>query len=430
MREPAIRVDSLWKEYAVGQRRHHDTLYAALSAGMGKILGRPSAGVQSNERTDSVFWALRDLSFDAAPGDVVGVIGRNGAGKSTLLKVVSRIAAPTRGRIEIRGRLASLLEVGTGFHPELTGRENIFLNGAILGMSRREVAHNFDAIVEFAEIGRFLDTPVKRYSSGMYVRLAFAVAAHLQTDILLVDEVLAVGDVQFQEKCLGKMRNVSGDGRTILFVSHNMGMIAELCNRCILLDGGVCRQMGDPRTVIQEYFSSRSSPQHREFRGPLAEDVHVHQILVNSAEAGGSVVVQPSEPLRMSIRGEARRTYPDVQFALTLSASGTRLATLHDCDGFRPLPQGDFVVEFTVPAGLLRPGDYLIGFGADRERVHSWFYGDNLVRLTVAEQWSPAYPPNRHGLINLTPEEVQGSRRGAPSEELAAVAADNRSVRE
>lgn len=210
------------------------------------------------------FWALKDVSFDVQQGDRVGIIGRNGAGKSTLLKILSRITEPGAGTLKIKGRIASLLEVGTGFHPELTGKENIFLNGAILGMSRNEIRKHFDAIVDFAEIEQFLDTPVKRYSSGMYVRLAFAVAAHLEPEILIVDEVLAVGDAQFQKKCLGKMEDVSrNEGRTVLFVSHNMGVVSQLCNRGILLHKGRVLFDGSPRAAIESYLKSQS--QHNDY---------------------------------------------------------------------------------------------------------------------------------------------------------------------
>jgi lipopolysaccharide transport system ATP-binding protein len=200
------------------------------------------------------FWALKDVSFEVKQGDVVGIIGRNGAGKSTLLKILSRITEPTSGRVHLKGRVASLLEVGTGFHPELTGRENVFLNGAILGMSRAEIRQKFDEIVAFAEVEKFLDTPVKRYSSGMYVRLAFAVAAHLEPEILIVDEVLAVGDAQFQKKCLGKMKDVAGHGRTVLFVSHNMQAVSSLCNRAVLIDQGLMLESGHPSSVIANYI--------------------------------------------------------------------------------------------------------------------------------------------------------------------------------
>jgi lipopolysaccharide transport system ATP-binding protein len=238
-----------------GRKRHE-----ALGKGQGVVGPRasslePSAGQPAADE----FWALRDVSFDVQPGEVIGVIGRNGAGKSTLLKILSRITEPTSGEARIRGRVASLLEVGTGFHPELTGRENIYLNGTILGMTKAEVASKFDEIVEFAEIAKFIDTPVKRYSSGMYVRLAFAVAAHLEPEILIVDEVLAVGDAAFQRKCLGKMEEVSGrDGRTVLFVSHQMAMISNLCSRCIFMEQGRTKLIGSTDEVVQAYLSDNS----------------------------------------------------------------------------------------------------------------------------------------------------------------------------
>ena len=220
------------------------------------IFGSPSLGSRhtSHAEPSSDFWALRDVSFDVQPGEVIGVIGRNGAGKSTLLKILSRITEPTSGEARIRGRVASLLEVGTGFHPELTGRENVFLNGAILGMTKQEIRNKFDEIVAFAEIEKFIDTPVKRYSSGMYVRLAFAVAAHLEPEILIVDEVLAVGDADFQKKCLGKMKDVAGHGRTVLFVSHNMDAVMRLCERAILMEKGCVAKIGQTAPVVAAYY--------------------------------------------------------------------------------------------------------------------------------------------------------------------------------
>ena len=209
---------------------------------------------KGGSRSTEEFWALKDLDFEVNSGEVIGIVGRNGAGKSTLLKILSRIVKPTAGHVEIRGRVGSLLEVGTGFHPELTGRENIFLNGSILGMSRREISRRFDEIVAFSEVEAFLDTPVKRYSSGMYVKLAFGVAAHLEPEILLVDEVLAVGDVKFQKKCLGKMREVGRSGRTVLFVSHNIPALEALCTRCILLANGHVKDQGEVRAILTQYY--------------------------------------------------------------------------------------------------------------------------------------------------------------------------------
>jgi lipopolysaccharide transport system ATP-binding protein len=265
MSNVAIKVENLSKKYIISHEKANgnDNFREAIIGSTKKIITSLNPFSRTNTQDDLTqeeFWALNDISFEINQGDKVGIIGRNGAGKSTLLKVLSRITEPTSGKIHINGRIASLLEVGTGFHPELTGRENIFLNGAILGMSRAEIRLKFDEIVAFAEVEKFLDTPVKRYSSGMYVRLAFAVAAHLEPEILVVDEVLAVGDVEFQKKCLGKMSEVSKEGRTILFVSHNMNAIEQLCNKAIMLNkGSLIMQNDDVRKVIREYLSFNNS---------------------------------------------------------------------------------------------------------------------------------------------------------------------------
>jgi lipopolysaccharide transport system ATP-binding protein len=260
MADTVIRVENLGKKYVIGHQRQER--YTALrdvlaekTRSLGQIFSRNG---HREDPTHEEFWALKDVSFEIKQGDRVGIIGRNGAGKSTLLKILSRITEPTEGRISIKGRVASLLEVGTGFHPELTGRENIYLNGAILGMSKREIRRKFDEIVDFSEVEKFLDTPVKRYSSGMYVRLAFAVAAHLEPEILIVDEVLAVGDAQFQKKCLGKMEDVTDrEGRTVLFVSHNIGAIHSLCNVGIYLEEGKVKKIGDITKTISSYYESK-----------------------------------------------------------------------------------------------------------------------------------------------------------------------------
>ena len=242
MTDVAIRVENLGKRYRIGTaQQRHDTLRDALMHNLRSTLHWPRRNGHAN--SSDTFWALKDVSFEVKRGEVVGIIGRNGAGKSTLLKVLSRITDPTEGSVDMYGRVGSLLEVGTGFHPELTGSDNIYLNGAILGMKRAEIIRKFDEIVAFAEVEKFIDTPVKHYSSGMYVRLAFAVAAHLEPEILLVDEVLAVGDAEFQKKCLGKMGQVAKEGRTVLFVSHNMGAIGSLCNTGILFGKRICQSI-------------------------------------------------------------------------------------------------------------------------------------------------------------------------------------------
>lgn len=258
----AIQVESLGKEYIIGgAEQRHDTFREMLTGALTSPL-RKMRKLGGKVGEEERFWALKDISFDVKQGEVLGVIGRNGAGKSTLLKVLSRITSPTEGRVVTRGRVSSLLEVGTGFHPELTGRENIYLNGAILGMSRTEIDRCFDQIVDFAEIDKFLDTPVKRYSSGMYVRLAFAVAAHLDADILIIDEVLAVGDQTFQKKCLGKMGDVSRSGKTVLFVSHNMQAISTLTEKAIILENGHIEFLGSSSEAISRYLEHDESVPH------------------------------------------------------------------------------------------------------------------------------------------------------------------------
>ena len=281
MSSPIIQVEGLSKRYLLGhqasQERYQslrDTLSRAVRSTLRTTRDMLSGKqlIQGDELED--FWALKDVSFEVNEGEVLGVVGRNGAGKSTLLKILSRITEPTHGKITLLGRVASLLEVGTGFHPELSGRENIFLNGAILGMSRAEIKAKFDEIVDFAEVERFLDTPVKRYSSGMYVRLAFAVAAHLEPEILIIDEVLAVGDLVFQKKCLGKMKNVAKSGRTVIFVSHNMQTVKGLTDRAILLQSGQMVENGPSHVVVEKFLSNQ---------GP-AESVYTADSSKNTAE--------------------------------------------------------------------------------------------------------------------------------------------------
>jgi lipopolysaccharide transport system ATP-binding protein len=304
-----IKVEDLGKKYTLSHQRKQS--YYALRDVMADSVRRwsrkiihPLASRRDPDPTHEEFWALKDVSFEINEGDRVGIIGRNGAGKSTLLKILSRITDPTKGRITINGRVASLLEVGTGFHPELTGRENIYLNGSILGMSKSEIKRKFDEIVAFAEVEKFLDTPVKRYSSGMYVRLAFAVAAHLEPEILVVDEVLAVGDAQFQKKCLGKMEDVSKEGRTVLFVSHNMTALKSLCKRAIWLDGGKIMNDGGVNEVVSSYlengaFKLTEQTWNDVKTAPGNDKVRLHRVSIvpDTEEINSEITVRT--PLRM-----------------------------------------------------------------------------------------------------------------------------------
>lgn len=331
------------------------------------LISHPSSLISSSED----FWALKDVSFEVKQGDRIGIIGRNGAGKSTLLKILSRITEPTTGSVRIKGRVASLLEVGTGFHPELTGRENIFLNGAILGMSRAEIRKKFDEIVDFAEVEKFLDTPVKRYSSGMYVRLAFAVAAHLEPEILVVDEVLAVGDAQFQRKCLGKMEDVSArEGRTVLFVSHNMGVIRSLCSRAVLLELGGIAAKGPVSSVIENYLDGVAAIHACDFDlvalprlGSFGSQLRIIRLCCNNG-----IGVWHGKPLEVELTFDCRDDVFDVSFGVGFcNRDGVRVVTIDsDALGKRfNLHRGERgVAKFSLKEFYLAPDTYTLDVGA------------------------------------------------------------------
>ena len=387
MSEPAIKVEALSKEYVIGGAGNdHGTFYDLLSHSIKSPLLR-LRGEQRPSRETERFWALREVAFDVQPGEVVGVIGRNGAGKSTLLKILSRITAPTQGRVEIRGRLASLLEVGTGFHPELSGRENIFLNGAILGMGSAEVARKFDEIVAFAEIDKFVDTPVKRYSSGMYVRLAFAVAAHLDTDVLLVDEVLAVGDASFQRKSLGKMSDVAKGGRTVLFVSHNLGAIRHLCARVLLFESGKLAFDGKADDALALYERSFSSAGGLAvdalFEGSLADQVRFDQLICRQH---GEIVtmLDPLCDFEIELRGFAHRSFAALDLKVSLFRDGFHLASCHDTSPETAMREGPFASIFHIPADVFRPGRYTIGVGVTAS-LGSWSWGADVAALDFSD---------------------------------------------
>jgi lipopolysaccharide transport system ATP-binding protein len=369
MSEPVIRIRDLSKLYRVGTRAHQTgRLTETVSDAIGRVVRRNGRN-RSEDRTATEFWALNDISLDVTEGEVLGVIGRNGAGKTTLLKILSRVTEPTRGYAELRGQVGALLEVGTGFHPELTGRENIFLNGGILGMSRVEIRTRFDEIVDFAGVERFIDTPVKRYSSGMFVRLAFAVAAHLEPDVLIIDEVLAVGDVAFQEKCLGKMQDVAKGGRTVLFVSHNMGAVKSLCTRCVTLEQGRVVCDSTPDEAIAAYLAlMQGGASCRVVLPPRETEMWVED------SGGGDVDSIPlGEDGTLVVHYVLREARREVSLAALVMRDGTPLLYSYDTDAdpsLRGLREaGSYVARVPLPTSLFKEGTYAIALkiGAGRE---------------------------------------------------------------
>mgnify|MGYP000864619741 CR=1 FL=1 len=390
---PVIKVEHVSKKYVIdhesGQR--YTTLRDQMSGSTKKIFSFFGRNNQI-QHTREEFWALHDVNFEVNQGDRVGIIGRNGAGKSTILKILSRIIEPTQGKITLIGRVASLLEVGTGFHPELTGRENIFLNGAILGMSRAEIKKHFDAIVDFAGIEKFLDTPVKRYSSGMHVRLAFAVAAHLEPEILIVDEVLAVGDAEFQKKCLGKMKEVSSDeGRTVIFVSHNMASIKSLCTSGILFQNGRIVNSGDIMTVTSQYLNSDIQPKSiAEIKASqhlfLSGDILFKTIIVKSNYSDTANVIPLESPVCIEFSAEVKSPIKDIFFDIKLvSQDGIELSISQSNwseHNFISLDSGSHFFTAEIE-NKFQPGIYYITIGAHLKNGTTIAYLENIISFEV-----------------------------------------------
>jgi lipopolysaccharide transport system ATP-binding protein len=410
MSDIAIRVDHLGKQYRIGApSMHYRTLRDSLVEGFRRLgRGNGDGGGRYNH-----IWALRDVSFDVRQGQVLGIVGRNGAGKSTLLKLLSRVTDPTEGVAEIHGRVGSLLEVGTGFHPELTGRENIFLNGAILGMKRVEIEKKFDEIVAFSEVEQFIDTPVKRYSSGMYLRLAFAVAAHLEPEILVVDEVLAVGDAEFQRKCLGKMSDVAHQGRTVLFVSHNMSAVLRLTDETLVIEKG-CLALRAPTPQAVDYYLSSGFSRMGErtwdadevpaeaapFR-PLALRIHNPQ---------GQVVdtVRSVEPMCVEIEYQLAAPVTGLRVGLyVMNTRGEHAFTSFDVDDPRlyermgSRPAGHYVSRCTIPADTLNEGRFVLGMNASSFRIQRYFQDEQALSFTVDAAGAPGtqWPEPRLGPV-------------------------------
>jgi lipopolysaccharide transport system ATP-binding protein len=402
MSDAIIKVEGLGKKYLL---RHQATgrRYVALRdvlADKAKSLFRKREPDNGNRKSVEEFWALKDVSFEIKQGEAVGIIGRNGAGKSTLLKLLSRITEPTKGRIRLRGRVASLLEVGTGFHPELTGRENIFLNGAVLGMTRTEIKKKFDEIVAFAEVEKFLDTPVKRYSSGMYMRLAFAVAAHLEPEILIVDEVLAVGDAQFQKKCLGKMAEVSmGGGRTVLFVSHNMLAVSRLCSRTIMLQSGRVAAQGETSEILRQYQAIALPQQGRQDwpdveRAIGSEICRIRRLRATDETGKDIAVVDVSSPFIVEIVFDVivggHPLVPNFHFH---NEEGQCLFVAQDLDPAwrsKSRPAGRYCCRLAIPKDLLTEGRLSIGAAVTSFApffVHG--YAQDAIGIMVEDSGNP-----------------------------------------
>lgn len=409
MSEIALRVENIGKQYRIGAPA---TSYRTLRETISEGLRAPIRRLKAPSEVETI-WALRNISFNIQKGQVIGIIGRNGAGKSTLLKILSRVTEPTEGIAEIHGRVGSLLEVGTGFHPELTGRENIFLNGAILGMKRNEIQRKFDEIVEFSEVGKFIDTPVKRYSSGMYLRLAFAVSAHLEPEILVVDEVLAVGDAEFQKKCLGKMSDVANQGRTVLFVSHNMSAILRLTEEALVIDKGQLALRAPTAEAVDYYLSQN-------YTGSGERAWTAEEIPANAA---------PFKPVALRLRNPQGQVVDsirsvdenqiEIEYDLSAQVTGLRVGiylqtmrgevvlTSFDTDDpekfehYTARPAGRYVSRCKMPADFLNEGRFVVGFNASSYHVRRYFQDEQALTFSVNAAGAPGmhWPEQRMGPV-------------------------------
>jgi lipopolysaccharide transport system ATP-binding protein len=396
MPTPLISARGLGKKYTIGQPGSAIVTLRDRITDAVRSMGRKKA-FEPRE-----FWALRDVSFDLHVGDVIGVIGRNGAGKSTLLKVLSEITEPTEGEARVYGRVASLLEVGVGFHPELSGRENVYLNGAILGMTRSEIRRKFDEIVAFAEIEQFIDTPVKRYSSGMYIRLAFSVAAHLEPDVLIVDEVLAVGDIAFQKKCLGKLEDISTHGRAVLVVTHNMAIVTQLCEKVIWLDRGSVVRSGPTREVVAAYLAIGAAG-NAEWKPPIraSEAFEFHSVAVEHA-GDDPVSIPADEDFSIVFDFDVRGPLPPGRMGLLITdSSGSVVFGSASTDGLpairKPWKRGRQRLRCVIPGHFLAPGQYFVTVSEPIE--DSEIIPEHVLSFTITEQNSLVARDNREGVI-------------------------------
>lgn len=408
-----ISIENLSKSYQLGTI-NTGTFYGDLNRWWAKMRGLPDPHLKIGEkdhgnRNGETLWALKDVNFQVQQGEALGIIGRNGAGKSTLLKILSRVTAPTSGEMKVKGRIASLLEVGTGFHPELTGRENIYLNGAIMGMDRREIQRKFDEIVDFSGVEQFIDTPVKRYSSGMYVRLAFAVAAHLEPEILIVDEVLAVGDAEFQKKCLGKMGDVAHEGRTVLFVSHNMPAIRNLCSSCIILKKGEVSSQGPVETAINNYLNSETSeflPFVQLPKGELGMPAEGKSIHFMSQDGVSKATFKLREPWKIIYEFEVfKYTKQIVAGFHLLNNESTTVMTFLSTP--QDLEAGNYQVEFLVDMPLASCQIDFVAFLLISDRTIYW--QRNVGGVSISDAWigsQPRLSTSAHGVVLTNQNEI------------------------
>jgi lipopolysaccharide transport system ATP-binding protein len=393
MSSAVIRAEKLSKMYRIGAREQQ---LQTRAGAFKRAAFSPIAYLRrtlSPPNEEEIFWALRDISFEVQRGEAVGIIGRNGAGKSTLLKILSRITEPTSGKAVIKGRVGSLLEVGTGFHPELTGRENIFLNGTIMGMRRSEIQRKFDEIVDFSGVEKFIDTPVKHYSSGMYIRLAFAIAAHMEPEILIVDEVLAVGDAQFQKKCLGKMEDVGKQGRTVLFVSHNAGAINRLCNTCIQLNNGTIVNYGPSQSVVNLYIQGNSSNKCAEaiwHTNEPGDDIKLKSVKISQVHGTPTSCIDIEKPFAIQIGIEVHNRSDEIAVALRVLSSDGQIVIHTACMLDKIMQNTNDKIFFSclVPAHLLNIGTYTLSVGSDIPYKKIIFQVDNVLTWDI-ESSSP-----------------------------------------
>ncbi len=414
MDDLAIRVEDLGKRYRIGTApERYKTLRDTIVAGVSAPIRRLRRGSSPPGSDSSTIWALRQINFDVPRGKVLGIVGRNGAGKSTLLKILSRVTEPTEGCAEVHGRVGSLLEVGTGFHPELTGRENIYLNGAILGMKRLEIERKFDEIVDFSEVAQFIDTPVKRYSSGMYLRLAFAVAAHLEPEILVVDEVLAVGDAEFQRKCMGKMSDVAQAGRTVLFVSHNMSAVLRLTEETIVLDNGHLVYRAPTPQAVDFYMASGFSGAGERTWTPEeipAEAAPFVPLAIRLRDDKGQVVdtLRSTEPIHVEIDYRLDQPITGLRVGIyLLTMRGEYVFTSFDLDDpirFERMvarQAGRYISHCTIPPNTLNEGRYVLAVNASSFRVKRYFWDDRALAFTVDATGAPGkhWPEPRMGPV-------------------------------